>query len=118
MGLGLRITIKAVCEVLQQRALVVLDSLSLLRHLALVFQCTLDQRSNPLLDDIPVLLGFVTERFKERPESTPNTPIERNLLDFEKGVHKAIEPIGSIRQSVKIVSEKEFGCGVDRESSD
>ena len=92
--------------------------MSLLRHLALVFQCTLDQWSNPFFDNIPVLLGFVTERFKERPESTPNVPLERNLLDFSKRVHEAIESIGTIRQSIEVVSEEEFGCGVDSEPSD
>ena len=114
---GLRITIKTVCNVLQERALVVLDLLSFLGHLALVFQCTLDQRSNPFFDNIPVLLGSITERFKERPESTPGTPLDRNLLDFPKCVHEAIESIGTIRQSIKVVSEEEFGCGIDREAS-
>ena len=78
----------------------------------------LDQRSNPFFDDIPVLLGSVTERLKERPESTPKTPLERNLLDFHKSVHEAIESVGTVRQSIKVFSGEELGCGVDREPSD
>jgi len=96
------------CKVLQEGALVVLDLLSFLGHLALVFQRTLNQRSNPFLDNVPVLLGPITKRFKEGPESTPNAPLERNLLDFHKCVHKAIESIGMIRQSIKVVSEEEL----------
>lgn len=92
--------------------------MSLLRHLALVFQRTLNQRSNPFLDYIPVLLGFVTKNFKERPESTPNVPLESNMLDFHKCVHEVIKSIGTKRQSIKVVSEEKLRCGVDSEASD
>ena len=111
------ITIKAAYKVFQECTLVILDLLSFLRHLALVFQCTLDERGDPFLDDISVLLGCVTERFKERPESTPDAPLERNPLNFHERVHKGIKSIGTIRQSIKVVSEEELGCRVDREAS-
>ena len=117
MGLGRRITIETVRKVLQECALVILDLLSFLRHLALVFQCTLNERGNPLLDNIPILLGSITERFKEWPESTPNAPFERNLLYFHERVHEVIESVGTIRQRIKVVSAEELGCGVDRETS-
>lgn len=71
-----------------------------------MFRCALNQRSNPSFDNILVLLGSITERFKERPESTPNTPLDRNLLNFHKRVHKAIESTGMIRQSIEVVSEE------------
>ena len=102
---------------LQECALVILDWLSFLRHLALVFQCTLNERGDPFLDDIPVLLGCVAERFKERPESTPDAPLERNPLNFHERIHKGIKSISAIRQSVKVVSEEELGCRIDREAS-
>jgi len=91
------ITIITVRKVLQERALVVLDLLSFLGHLALVFHGTLNERGDPPLDDIPVLLGFITERFKDRPESTLDTPHQRNLLDFHERIHEAIESIGAVR---------------------
>ena len=104
-------------EVLQECALIVRDSQSFLGHLAFVFNGTLDERGNPSLDDIPVLLGSVSERFKERPETTLDAPPERNMLDFHEGVHEAIESIRTVRQGVEVVSEEEFGRGVDRETS-
>jgi hypothetical protein len=91
--------------------------LTFLGHLALVFQRTLDERGNPRLKDIPVLLGPIAERFKERPEFTETTPFERNLLNFHKRVHEFIESLGTIRQRVKTVPEEELGCGIDREAS-
>ena len=101
----------------QECTLLVLDLLSFLGHLALVFQRTFNQRSNPLLDDIPVLLGSITERFKEGPEPTSDAPLKRNLLDFHKRIHKAIESVSTVRQSVKVVSEEELGCGINGETS-
>ena len=91
------ITIKTVRKVLQKCALVILDLLSFLGHLALVFQRTLNERGDPFFDYIPVLLGPVAERFKERPESTPNAPLERNLLNLHERVHEAIESVGTVR---------------------
>ena len=91
------ITIETVRKVLQERALVILDLLSFLRHLVLVFKCTLNERGNPFLDDITVLLGFITERFEKRPESTPNASYEHNILNFHERIHEAIESIGTIR---------------------
>jgi len=112
-----RITIIAVCKVFQECALITLDLLSFLGHLALIFHGTLNERGNPSLDNISVLLGSITERFKERPESTPDAPLQRNLLDFHERIHEAIESVGTVRQGVKIVSEEELGCGVDCETS-
>jgi len=112
-----RITIETVRKVLQECTLVILDFLSFLRHLALVFQCTVNEGGDPFLDDITVLLGSITERFKERPESTPDAPFERNLLYFHERVHEAIESVGMIRQRIKVVSEEKLRCGIDRETS-
>lgn len=82
-----------------------------------MFQRTLDERSNPLLEDIPVLLGPITERFKQRPESTAIAPFERNLLDFHERIHKFVESVGTVGQRVKAMPEEELGCGVDRKAS-
>ena len=101
----------------QECTLLVLDLLSFLRHLALVFQRTFNQRSNPLLNDIPVLLGSITERFKQGPEPTSDAPLKRNLLYFCERIHKAIESVSTIRHSVKVVSEEELRCGIDGETS-
>ena len=71
-----RITIVTVRKMLQERALIVRDLLSFLGYLAFVFHGTLDERGDPSLDDIPILLGSVAERFKERPEPTLDAPFQ------------------------------------------
>ena len=82
-----------------------------------MFQCTLNKRGYPFLDDISVLLGLIAEKFKEWPEPTLNAPLQRNMLDFLESVHKAVESISAIRQGIKVMSEEELRCGIDCEAS-
>ena len=82
-----------------------------------MFQRTLNERGNPFLDDIPILLGLVTKELKEWPETTLDASLERDLLNFLECIHEAIKPIGTVGQSVEGVSEEELGC-VDCEAGD
>ena len=82
-----------------------------------MFQRPLDERGDPRLEDIPIFLGPIAKRFKERPEPTENTPLECDLLDFRERIHEFVESVGTIRQRVKTVSEEELGTCVDRKAS-
>ena len=112
-----RITIELVRKIFQKGRLVTIDLLSFLGHPALVFECTLNQRSDPTLDDVSMFLASITERLEEWPESTHNAPPERDLLNLHKCIHKAVESIVTTSQSIKAVSEEELGCGVDGKPS-
>ena len=82
-----------------------------------MFQGTLDERGNPLLEDIPILFRPITERLEERPEVTMKVSFERNPLDFHKCIHKFVKSISAVRQRVETVSKEELRCRVDREAS-
>ena len=103
-------------QVFQKRAIVRIHRLTLLLHLLLDLYCASDERIDPSLDHLPMPLGLILEKLKERPEPPQRAPSENQLLDIHKRARKRVEAVVPERKGIKVLPEEEFGRGVDRES--
>ena len=105
-------------QILQKRAIVRIHGLTLLLHLLLNLHRANDKRIDPTPDHPLVLLALIFEKLKERPKVSQRVPFEDQRLDIHERGRERVEPIVPVREGVKVLSEEEFGSGVDRESGD
>ena len=104
-------------KVFQESAFIDFDLLTLLYHLPLVFQRTLNDRIHKLLDDIRKRHRQITRQLGQRPKGPKRVPLEHNILNLGKCLEKRTESAFRFveGQRIQTLTEEELGRGVGGE---